>query len=87
MLNVEEVRIYADKLSKGPVVLEFSEFERFNRVEIEMSRTMFACLELQIKKCIDALGIDRRKAKPEILVSEKVEGRAHLGRWREDEIL
>ena len=71
MLNVETVEIFADKSSGGPVVIEFSEFEGFNRAEVEMSRTMFACLEVQIRKCIDALGIDRRKAKPGILVMEK----------------
>lgn len=67
MLHVEMVEVYAGKSSEGPVVIEFSEFEGFNRVSVEMSKTMFICLEMQIKKCIDALGIDRRKAKPEVL--------------------
>lgn len=73
MLNVEGVEIYADKLDQGPVVIEFSEFEGFNRVEVQMSRKMFACLEVQIKKCIDALGIERNKVRPDILVMEKNE--------------
>ena len=66
MLNVEGIEIYADRLDQGPVVIEFSEFEGFNRVEVQMSRSMFACLEVQIKKCVDALGINRSKARPGI---------------------
>ncbi|MFQ6065823.1 MAG: hypothetical protein ACE5K3_00915 [bacterium] len=66
MLNVEMVEIYAKKLGRGPVVIEFSEFEGFNRVGVEMSRTALVCLEAQLKKCIDALGINRKETKPEI---------------------
>ena len=65
MLNVEKIEIHADKFGEGPVIIEFSEFEGFNRVEVQMSRSMFACSEKQIMRCIDALGIDRRKARPE----------------------
>ena len=71
MINVEMVEVYADKLKEVPVVIEFSEFEGFNRVGVEMSRTTFVCLEVQIKKCVNALGIDRSKVRPDILVMEK----------------
>ncbi len=71
MINVEMVEVYADKLKEGPVVIEFSEFEGFNRLGVEMSRMMFVCLEVQIKKCVNVLGIDRREARSEVLVWEK----------------
>lgn len=70
MLNVEMVEIYADKFSEGLVVIEFSEFEGFNRVEVQMTRTMLVCFEIQLKKCIDALGIDRSKVRPDILIKK-----------------
>ena len=70
MLNVEMVEIYADKFSEGLVVIEFSEFEGFNRVEVQMTRTMLVCFEIQLKKCIDALGIDRSKVRPGILIKK-----------------